>query len=191
MKKINKCDTGYIEQNKKRKLIYTLTGLFIVAAILVTGIIIYKSKTNYFTVAAAVASLPVAKIAVSFFMFMPYHSTDNALCEELDKICKNVVYNVDCIMTSKEKVMHIDAAVITPAQIIAYTTSSKVDKQYFQKTIKEFEKQGKVKTEVVLFTDKNKFIERVNAVNNIYAEISDYDKETMNMADSVFKVMCM
>ena len=69
-KKIQKGDFGYIKNQQKRRVIYTLLAFSPPLIMFFTGLAIYGERKNVFTVFAAVACLPACKFAVGMIMML-------------------------------------------------------------------------------------------------------------------------
>ena len=63
-----KGEFGYLNYRKKLNLIKMIVSFAVVAAVLIIGFIVYKTRANIFTVAAIVLVLPAAK------MCHPHHA---------------------------------------------------------------------------------------------------------------------
>ena len=67
-----KGEFGYLNYRKKLNLIKMIVSFAVVAAVLIIGFIVYKTRANIFTVAAIVLVLPAAKMAVAYFVVLPH-----------------------------------------------------------------------------------------------------------------------
>ena len=72
MSKKEKGEFGYLKYKRSFNLLLTIIAFLIIAAVFVTGLIIFKSRNNYMTLVATVLVLPGAKIAVSYFILLPH-----------------------------------------------------------------------------------------------------------------------
>ena len=81
-----KGEFGYLNYRKKLNLIKMIVSFAVVAAVLIIGFIVYKTRANIFTVAAIVLVLPAAKMAVAYFVVLPHKPADNELKEKVDEI---------------------------------------------------------------------------------------------------------
>ena len=71
-----KGEFGYLNYRKKLNLIKMIVSFAVVAAVLIIGFIVYKTRANIFTVAAIVLVLPAAKMAVAYFVVLPHKPAD-------------------------------------------------------------------------------------------------------------------
>ena len=65
-KKLQKGTYGYIDAYRRRHLIISLAWLFVVAAIFIIGILIFKTKLNFATLAAMLIMLPAVKAWIAY-----------------------------------------------------------------------------------------------------------------------------
>ena len=79
-----KGEFGYLNYRKKLNLIKMIVSFAVVAAVLIIGFIVYKTRANIFTVAAIVLVLPAAKMAVAYFVVLPHKPADNELKEKVE-----------------------------------------------------------------------------------------------------------
>ena len=79
MSKKEKGEFGYLKYKRSFNLLLTIIAFLIIAAVFVTGLIIFKSRNNYMTLVATVLVLPGAKIAVSYFILLPHKVCDKEL----------------------------------------------------------------------------------------------------------------
>lgn len=191
--KVKKCTFGYIKYKRKTQGITTLIGLLIITAFVIAGIVIFGSKANYFTVIGALIALPVAKIAVNFFMFLPYEPASQELFDEVQEKAPNCLRNFDCIFTSKEKVMPAQAVVCTPDCVCAYSSFAKITAADFEKSVKEFLKEGKhPNVTVQYYRDIQQFYKRIEYLNaNIELDNIEKIKERAGWVNDSLKAMCL
>ena len=192
MKRTNKCQYGYIKYKKYQQLLITLIGLSIIAGFFIAGIIIYGSKNNTLTVLASLSALPFAKTASNLIMFLPHKSTTKELYNSVEQRNKYYITNYDCIFTSKEHAMPIQAVITTDNTILAYTDSAKVEAIHFEESLRKFlNKAGKLVT-VNLYKDQNKFLKKLEYLNSVkYNELTDESKEDMKKINETMKAMCL
>ena len=192
MKKSSKCQFGYIKHKKHQQLLITILGLSIIAAFFIAGIIIYGSKNNNLTIFASLCALPFAKTASNLIMFLPHKSTSKELYDSVEQRNKYYIANYDCIFTSKEHAMPIQAIITTDTAIYAYTDSSKVEVAHYEETLKTFLKKSGYNVTVTLLKDRNKFLKKLDYLNSDkYNELADENKENMRLVNESMKGMCL
>lgn len=167
MKKVEKGEFGYLAYKKSRNMIKTIIAFAVVLVIFIIGFIIWKSKNNYLTMLAVVLVLPAAKFAVSYFVLIPHKNCDEELESAIEERKGELNSVYDLVVSNKQKPVGIMAAVISDNQILAYTSAAKADKNLFETSVKEFLKNEKLTCAVLLYKDKDTYLEKVkNAALN-------------------------
>ncbi len=128
----------YLRQKKRYTLCFTLLSFLIIFIIYMTGVIIYKNNKSIYTVIAAVAAIPTAKILLSYIMIVPYKylNTDDQKnivdCIEDTKVLS--LYNM--ILTSEERALHYSVIFIYNGHVLAYVSDTKTDNSVYEKYLK-------------------------------------------------------
>ena len=111
--------------------------------------------------------LPAAKFAVSYFVLIPHKNCDEELKSAIEERKGELNSVYDLVVSNKQKPVGIMAAVISDNQILAYTSAAKADKNLFETSVKEFLKNEKLTCAVLLYKDKDTYLEKVkNAALN-------------------------
>lgn len=157
---------GYISYRKKRQIGFTVLITICAIIIFVAGYLLNdNSRNNIFTIIAVLFSLPGAKMLVGFIVVAPFR---NITEEKYKKICKAVDETTricfDLVLTSTEKVMNLDAVAITDHHVIALLGKEKQDSSYIQTYLARTIKNQGYSMEVKLFSDVDKFILRLKAI---------------------------
>lgn len=165
---MNKGQAGYLHARKKKYGIYALTGFGIVAFILVFGIWQTHTRLNLFTVAAVLGCLPASKQLVEFITMFPYQSVDRKIVTELQEKAPLLTAAYDMVITSKERVMPLDAIVISGKTVFGYAGNAKTDTQilaaYLKKTLSE---NGYPKMTVKIVSEYIPFLSRAEGLNSM------------------------
>lgn len=177
-RKIEKGDIGYININKITQLIITLFLLVMVVIIYYTGIVKYHDTKNIFTVLAAVSAIPTAKFAVAYIVMIPYHSASREKYEILIRY-SNVIILSDMLLSSTDKIIHVEFAGIRDNAVFCYIPNKKYDKVNCEKYIKSFlEKECKVSS-VKVYQDFDKFEKAISSLDK--NEPGKYDKRIQEL----------
>lgn len=133
--KVKKGEFGYINARKKRALFGVLTMVIIGLAVFFLGLLLNKmSNRNIFTVIAVLFVLPGAKFLVALIVMMPYHSVTEERYEKVkEKLVPASVLYTDLVITSSEKVMHLDFAVVGNGQVLVLLGEGKQEVSYVKK----------------------------------------------------------
>ena len=133
--KIERGDFGYIQARKRKALLGTILMAVIGVAIFVTGLLLNKmSNRSVFTIIAVLFVLPGAKFLVAYIVTFPYQSVSR---ERYDKVksalTENMTLYTDLVITSSEKVMHLDFIAVGNGQVIGLVGPKKQDIAYIRK----------------------------------------------------------
>lgn len=191
MVRIPKGKNGYIESQKKVRLLLCIAGLIIILADFFTGLIITGTRNNLFTVVAIVLALPEGKFLATYLVFVKYKSTPKELVNKVDSKDSKYIISYDCVFSTKERIVQAYVVVIGPDFVLCYSNDKNVDRKQFETNLENFVKAGKVKVKVSLLTEENAFLNRLDQLNSNDKEITDYDRETMEMVRASVLSMCM
>lgn len=133
--KAGKGELGYIDGRKKRALLGVVAMAAIGVAIFLVGLLLNKmSNRNLFTVIAVLFVLPGAKYLVALIVMLPYHSAPRERYEKVkEKLAPGAALYADLVITSPEKVMHLDFAVVGNGQVLALLGEGKQELSYVKK----------------------------------------------------------
>lgn len=163
-KKILKGDYGYINNEKKKQLIRSIVAFLIAAGIFVLGLALNKwQKNNIFTILAALAVLPAAKILIRYILFFPYRTPSEEFRDRLLSITgdyEGVIF--DALMTTTENPLGFEAAVVTQHYIICKKQRPK-DKTYkMNDALTKIVKGWGYPNKIVICEDDESFFKEVN-----------------------------
>ena len=128
----------YINKKKKRKIIMVIAIIVTALAIFGIGLLLNKmSRANIFTVLAILCVLPWAKQLVALIVLFPYHSVSRERYEKAKECVQanglpDVKLYTDLVITSPEKVMNLDFAVVGAGHVIALVGKSGQDVEYIR-----------------------------------------------------------
>lgn len=183
MQRKEKGEFAYLKYKKAKNLILTIIAFTIVFAILVAGILIFKSKTNYLTVLSVVLVLPSAKFAVSYFILLSHKSCDEKIKNEILSLSDKLPVSFDLVVSNSKTPIGTLVIVNSDNAVLAYTTESNAICSVFEESVKEFLKNDKLNATVTLYKDYNAFKKRVENVNINY----DSDNETLAIRTAAIK----
>lgn len=171
-KKLKKGSYGYINAYRRRHLCISLIWFFVVAAIFVVGILIFKTKLNYATLAAMLIMLPAVKAWIAYIVMLPYHTQKPEYYETAVELMKGKTAEVfsDIVMTKYEGSMMISVLVLYDDNFFAYVPKQKKTakdvKAYLDSLIKA---AGGTSRSMVYdnFDDFKKVLERLNSQENM------------------------
>lgn len=134
-----KGEFGYISRRKERAVLTAVIILIVAVAIFVAGLLLNKmSKANIFTIVAVLFVLPWAKQIVAVVVLFPYQSVSRERYERVAVLVEEPVkLYTDLVITSPEKVMNLDFAVVGYGQVIALVGRDGQDVAYIRKYLTE------------------------------------------------------
>ena len=157
MKKKEKGQPGYIKWRKEKYLIGTIAEFAVVIALVVLGYVQTKTKLNLLTVVAVVGGLPA-----------PHQSIEKDIYQEIEAKASLLKRVYDLVITSPEKVMPVDAIVISGHTVIGYASNTKTDEVTCARYLKDMlNANHHEKMTVKIFHDYKAFLSRVEGMNNI------------------------
>ncbi len=173
--KIEKGTPGYIKRQKTRLLIQTAISFGIVIAILVFGYLQTGTKLNLFTVVAILGCLPASRILVEWIAIAPHSTVDAEKADEISRKAPNLTAAYDLVITSREKIMPVDAVVISGHTVCGYTKAKKADPEKTAAHIRQILAENEItKITVKIFSDYTAFLARAEGMNSI-AEVERAD----------------
>ena len=162
--RIEKCQVGYIKQEKKVNWLWLLAFIVIALAVFIAGYLWTHTRANVFTVLSVLMVLPAAKRVVGLVVFLPRKGVDRARYEFIHSKAKEGILLAEYVFTSTEKIMHLDFVLIWKGKTLAVVAPSIQDKNYMihyleenvHRIAKEYEVKVFEKDEELLdFLEKN------------------------------------
>lgn len=143
-KRLKKGSYGYIRAYKKYHLIVSAVCFLIVTSVFLAGLIIFKTKLNYCTLAAMLLLLPSVKAWIASIVMIPYHTDIPEHFEKIKQLMdkKTAYVFSDLVMTKYEGSMMVSVLVLYDDNFFAYVPkkqrkSAKEIKAYLDSIIKE------------------------------------------------------
>lgn len=176
----HKGEFGYLKKQPIRIGLFTLLMLLICAGIFITGYIIKGDSKNILTVAAVLGMLPVAKLIVSFIMYLKAEkcACSKEVKEKFEDLVKGtkVIYGFDFYMTDYKENFPLFICVSHENCLLCLLADKKYDsklcKEYLEKYLKNNEING---INISIFDNTDKFISRCKSLDFGSYEISDKD----------------
>lgn len=175
--KIEKGTPGYLHARKIRILLLTLLEFAIVIALLVLGWMQTGTRLNLLTVVAVVGCLPACKALVGLITILPYRTADLGKAAEICEKAPLLTTAFDLVITSREKIMPVEAFVISGNTVCGYAPNKKTDPEEAAKHIRTILEENRLtKITVKLFPSYKAFLLRAEAMNNI-AQVDGADQK--------------
>lgn len=176
--KVNKGEAGYISARKKSLGLQAVIGFGIAAAFLLAGYLKTYSRSNLFTIIAVLICLPSAKALTEWIAIFPYGTIDRRLAEEIKKKSPLLTTAFDLVITSREKIMPVDAVVISNQTVFGYASNPKTDTEAAAEHIKRILAENHyTKASVKVFSEYVHFLSRAEGMNNMEKIEQSADRE--------------
>lgn len=179
-KKIQRGEHGYIDSQKKKRLMWTIVWIAIAAAIFILGLALNKfSKANIFTIISMLCVLPMAKLLVGYIVIAPYRSVEEGLYREVMGLVReeDTVYT-DLVITSPEKIMNLDFLIVAGKEVIGLYGKKKelagTCAEYLKKELRRRELDYHVK----IVTDRAAYLKMLKGARRLDEEPQDLTELT-------------
>lgn len=173
--KIEKGQAGYIKAQKNKLMAQSFISFGIVIAIFLLGYFQTGTRLNWLTFIAVLGCLPAAKILVGLIAIMPYKTIDPAKASEIAGKAPLLTIACDMVITSRDKIMPVDAVVISGNTVCGYASNSRTNPEEAAGHIKDILNENRIsKVTVKIFSDYTSFLARAEGMNSI-AEIERAD----------------
>ena len=183
--KMKKGEYGYLLYKKKVSIIMTIGMFAISLALYIAGYVTTKTNANLLTVVAVLGCLPASKSAVNMIMFLKAKGCLPKDKEAIDRAIDSLDGYYDLYFTSYQKNFPINHLVVTQNAIIAYSSDEKIVEKEFNEHMKDILNKERIQDITVkLFKDREKYINRLNELNQSEADTSAR-KDIVSMLYSV------
>lgn len=183
--KMKKGEYGYLLYKKKVSVIMTIGMFAISLALYIAGYVTTKTNANLLTVVAVLGCLPASKSAVNMIMFLKAKGCLPKDKEAIDRAIGSLDGYYDLYFTSYQKNFPISHLVVTQNAIIAYSSDEKIVEKEFNEHMKDILNKERIQDITVkLFKDREKYINRLNELNQSEADTSAR-KDIVSMLYSV------
>ena len=190
MSLVKKGNPGYARSRKIKLGIFSLVGFLIMAAIYITGYLIFRTGKNYVTILAVLTVLPTAKIFVTYLMIPWSLKADKNTLEELSKQTAPLKPYCELLITAKEKRFAITYLIIGRDDgIIAFTGDSKAKTEDFETGVVNFLNYYDLNANVKLFTDYRQFEKRAKQLAARNSELTNEEAEHIEFVFEKISIM--
>ena len=168
----------YIKKKKVREIVKTILMFGISLAIYLAGYLTVHSNKNLLTIVAVLGCLPASKSAVSMIMFLRAKGCSEELKKKLDAQKITLSQRYDLYLTSYQKNFQISHVVMKNKNLIGITESEKFDENACYEHLKDmFSKNGFKDITVKIFSDSDKYLERLNTLQHSEMEEKEHLQE--------------
>lgn len=158
-KQLIKGTYGYIDKYKKLYGLVSLGWLVLIAATFVTGLCIYKTKLNGFTVAAVLLVLPAARLWVTWIMMLPYRSCQKSEYDKISGLMDGLSGKVyaDLVVTKYEGAMYLPIVVNYDDNFFAYAPKQRKSQADIRSYLNQMIKEAGSSSKAQVYEDYEKF----------------------------------
>lgn len=174
MKKIEKGNYGYVRYQKKRRVLITAVLFAIPVAIFLTGYFQTGTRSNLFTFVAIMGCLPASKSAVGMILMLLQKPMQPALYEECRAHVKDMTVLYEVCVSSYEKNIPLPCIVVSGLNVVCCSLDEKLDTAFVEKHIKKILQGNGYRADVKVFTDKKRFLRRVD---ELYAHRVEWEAD--------------
>lgn len=183
--KIVKGCYGYLPYKKKMSVIMTFGMFALSLAIFIMGYITTKTNANLLTVVAVLGCLPASKSAVSMIMYLKAKGAGEEDKNVIENVKGSLYGYYDLYFTGYQKNFPTNHLVVTQNSIIAYSSNEKITEKEFNEHMKDLLNKERIQDITVkLFTDRDKYINRLSELNQSEANTTAR-KDIVNMLFNV------
>ena len=158
-KHLKKGTYGYIRAYKKYHLIVSVLWACLVAAVFTAGVLIFKTRLNWLTLAAALLLLPAAKAWIASIVMIPYKTDEPEHFEKISAMVKDMPAEVysDLVLTKYEGAMMISVLVLYDDNFFAYVPKQRKTPDQIRQYLNEIIKEAGGSSKALVYNDFNKY----------------------------------
>ena len=172
--KAKRGDFGYINNRKKRTLIYSAISI----GIYVLGLVLnHMSRQNLFTVIAVLGVLPIVKQIVGFVVVFPYHSVTEEQYQKVQKALPERMELTDLVITSSEKIMHLDFLAVGNGRVIGVLGNGKQELSYVREYLSKGVANWGTQYKVQIVEKQAMFLQELARIDSIPECTEDQEEE--------------
>lgn len=174
MKRVKKGEYGYIRWQKLRRFLMTLAFLSLPLAFFAVGMILNDGdRKSIYTVIAIVGCLPACKCMVGMLMMWMQKPMSPADYREISGRSGQLEMVYELYVTSYEKSMMLAAAAVCGEEVACYApyAKDKKDTEFMERHIQKLLRANGYRTHVKIFTERKRFLERMDSLNRNYSDL--------------------
>lgn len=167
---VDKCEFGYIKNQKKINIIWLFVFVLIGVAIFVCGYLLTRTRANIFTVIAVLMVLPAAKRVVALVVMMPRKGVDRERYEKVSQAAGGDILFTDYVFTSSEKIMHLDFLLIKNGNVLGVTAPSRQDVEYMKKYLTDSVHKAASEFHIKVFGSDEEMLRYLDKLTQVEAD---------------------
>ncbi|MBE5853094.1 MAG: hypothetical protein E7299_09165 [Lachnospiraceae bacterium] len=175
---------GYIKKQTRMELMKSIILFALSFSLYISGRITTGSNKNLLTIVAVLGFLPASQFAVRSIMFIRAKGCSEEIYQKVEKVSEGLASRFDLYLTSYKLNFQISHVVMKNKNLIGYTEDAKFDENACYEHLKTmFMKNGIKDITVKIFTDLDKYLERVENLKQSAME------EKTKLQDEVLQLM--
>ena len=177
---------GYIENHKTYAAIRTLVYFLLCVGLYVMGYVTTGSNKNLLTVVAILGCLPACKSLVNLIMFVKAKGCSQELMKKVHEYDGNLTTFYDFYFTTYQKNFAVSHMVLKGNVLCGITENPKCDTNEAEKHLEQMLTQEGIKNVTVkIFSDTDKYIDRLSQLNNLKTEEHKNRDDIINLLYSI------
>ena len=181
-----KGEYGYISAMKVKTALITLAIFLCAISVYILGLYFFREQKTMVGIVTVLICIPASMALVRFIMFMRFKEGDPHLKDMIDERRGEVPVFYDSIITTSDKSYPVNAFIAASGNLIGCTLYEGIDVKKLEEHIKEIFRLNKYKDlNIKVFTDSNKFFERLDALSSHYEKTSDTDKNILHLVGRI------
>ena len=166
MKRVERCEYGRINAQKRKNLIGVISMIAIGVAIFVLGLFLNKfDKRNIFTIVAVLFVLPMARYLSTLIVTLAYKTPDKAFYEKVkETVPEGSILFSDYLFSSPERVMGMSFFVLTGNECIGLAMSEKEKTEKIREYLGAELKRRAIPGKVTVYKEKEKFLAAIKKI---------------------------
>ena len=177
---------GYIGNHKVVTAIRTLVYFAVSIGLYVMGYVTTGSNKNLLTIVAILGCLPACKSMVNFILFLRAEGCSEELQSQVCAYDGKLVTFYDMYFTSYQKNFSVSHMVLKGNVLCGITESPKCDCKAAEEHLEKMLKQEGIKNMTVkIFSQSNKYIDRLSQLTDLNVDEHKNQGEIINMLYSI------
>ena len=183
---VKKGNYGYIRNHRSVTVLRTLLFFAVSIGLYIMGYITTGSNRNLLTIIAILGCLPACKSMVNFILFLRAKGCSEALKNELCSYDEKLTVFYDMYFTSYRKNYAISHMVLKGNVLCGITENPKCSCNEAEEHLEQMLMQDGIKNVTVkIFSQTNKYIDRLSQLTELSADEHKNKEEIVNMLYSI------
>ncbi len=180
--KAKKGEHGYINAMKLKTGLISAVVFSFAILLYVLGLHYFKEQKTMVGIVTVLVCIPAAMALVRFIMFMRYKEGSLSVVEETEKLKGSIPVFYDSIITTSDKSYPVNVFFAAKNNLIGFSNYDNIDTAKLETHIKEIFNLNKFhEVNIKVFTDSNKFYDRLSSLGKAYDDILETDLQILHL----------